>query len=81
MRSFLCLEELVDDVQAATNQLRYQDVISIGQFEVKAYHTPCHTGRHPLCHYQDVLFADDTLFIARCGLFFNRNSSRKTLCT
>ncbi|CCI11258.1 hypothetical protein ABG067_006244 [Albugo candida] len=37
-----------DDVQAATNLLSDQDVISIGQLEVKAYHTPCHTRGHVL---------------------------------
>ena len=59
-----------DDVEAATNHVSDQDVITVGQLQVKAYHTPCHTRGHILYHCQDALFTGDTLFIAGCGRFF-----------
>ncbi|GMM32619.1 hydroxyacylglutathione hydrolase [Martiniozyma asiatica (nom. inval.)] len=55
------------------------EVIQLGQIEITAIHTPCHT-QDSICYYAkdatgSALFTGDTLFTAGCGRFFEGNSS------
>ncbi|KAH7468758.1 Hydroxyacylglutathione hydrolase, mitochondrial [Phytophthora ramorum] len=62
-----------DAVEAQTRSVTDGDSVKLGDLEVKAYFTPCHTRDHVLYHCQDALFTGDTLFIAGCGRFFSGN--------
>jgi len=50
------------------------ETFRIGEIEVKALHTPCHT-QDSICYFmkdgeERVVFTGDTLFIGGCGRFF-----------
>ncbi|CAK4711130.1 hypothetical protein LEN26_017863 [Aphanomyces euteiches] len=59
-----------DNVKAVTHEVGDQDVVTIGQLQVRVFSTPCHTVGHVLYLSQDALFTGDTLFVAGCGRFF-----------
>ncbi len=43
------------------------DILEIGQFKLKIYHTPGHTDGSVCMQYKNILFTGDTLFQLSCG--------------
>ncbi|PIO55107.1 putative hydroxyacylglutathione hydrolase [Teladorsagia circumcincta] len=58
------------------NRVDHEEKFTVGQMEVTALKTPCHTKGH-ICYYvthpdsdSRIVLTGDTLFIAGCGKFF-----------
>ncbi|GAA5861800.1 hypothetical protein JCM3774_001306 [Rhodotorula dairenensis] len=65
-----------DKVAALTDLIKDGDTFKLGELDVKAVFTPCHTQDH-ICYFvedkkknQRAVFTGDTLFISGCGRFF-----------
>ena len=66
-----------EEIPAVTRMVTDGEVVELGNLEVRALHTPCHTRGH-VCFLvtrsngdgAPVLFSGDTLFVGGCGRFF-----------
>ncbi|GAA6063128.1 hypothetical protein JCM10212_002331 [Sporobolomyces blumeae] len=65
-----------ENVSAVTEVLKHNDKFKIGNLDVTAIFTPCHTRDH-ICYFvedkdkdQRAVFTGDTLFVSGCGRFF-----------
>ncbi|TNY19383.1 beta-lactamase-like protein [Rhodotorula diobovata] len=65
-----------EGVPAVTDVLKHGDKFKVGELDVTAVYTPCHTRDH-ICYYVEdkakderAVFTGDTLFISGCGRFF-----------
>ncbi|GAA6049603.1 hypothetical protein JCM3770_005030 [Rhodotorula araucariae] len=65
-----------ENVSAVTDVLKDGDKFKIGELDVTAVYTPCHTRDH-ICYFVEdkaknerAVFTGDTLFISGCGRFF-----------
>ncbi|GAA5987980.1 hypothetical protein JCM5350_007843 [Sporobolomyces pararoseus] len=64
------------NVSAVTEILKHNDKFKVGNLDVTALFTPCHTQDH-ICYFvedkekdQRAVFTGDTLFVSGCGRFF-----------
>ncbi|WBW72136.1 glyoxalase II [Schizosaccharomyces osmophilus] len=65
--------------QAVTYTPKNKETFKVGEVEVQALHTPCHT-QDSICYYVSTpskrgVFTGDTLFTAGCGRFFEGDAS------
>ncbi|GAA5904085.1 hypothetical protein JCM8208_003441 [Rhodotorula glutinis] len=65
-----------ESVPAANNVVKHGDKFKVGDLDVTAVHTPCHTRDH-ICYFVEdkkknerAVFTGDTLFVSGCGRFF-----------
>lgn len=64
-----------DRIEALTDKVTDNDVLSLGKLNIRCLFTPCHTTGH-ICYYietpsgQRAVFTGDTLFSGGCGRFF-----------
>ncbi|BGP39840.1 Cytoplasmic glyoxalase II [Rhodotorula kratochvilovae] len=65
-----------ENVSAVTDVLKDGDKFKVGELDVTAVYTPCHTRDH-ICYFVEdkaknerAVFTGDTLFISGCGRFF-----------
>merc|ERR1711988_750684 len=66
------------DCEGVTETPSHQSTFKIGNIDVEAVHTPCHT-QDSICWYmrdgdEKAVFTGDTLFIGGCGRFFEGNA-------
>lgn len=64
-----------DRIGALTDKVKQDDVIRLGNLNIRCLFTPCHTTGH-ICYYLEsekgdrAVFTGDTLFLGGCGRFF-----------
>ncbi|KAI6782933.1 putative hydroxyacylglutathione hydrolase [Emericellopsis cladophorae] len=66
------------DCEGVSETPSHQSTFKIGNIDVEAVHTPCHT-QDSICWYmrdgdEKAVFTGDTLFIGGCGRFFEGNA-------
>jgi len=65
-----------DRIQAISHILKDEQILTLGEIQIKVLASPCHTTGHVLylCNSpsdsRQILFTGDTLFVGGCGRFF-----------